>query len=70
MGIIHETPHPYSLSSNGVAERKNRTLVELTNVMLIELHAPLSFWGEPILTVCYVLNRVPHKKSKLTHFEL
>ena len=70
LGIIHETTPPYSPSSNGVAERKNRTLVELTNVMLIESHAPLNFWGEAILTACYVLNRVPHKKSKLTPFEL
>ena len=38
--------------------------------MLIESHAPLNFWGEAILTACYVLNRVPHKKSKLTPFEL
>lgn len=67
MGIIHETTPPYSPSSNGVVERKNRTLVELT---LIESHAPLNFWGEAILTTCYVLNRVPHKKSKLTPFEL
>ena len=32
-------------------------------------HAPLNFWGEAILTACYVLNHVPHKKSKLTPFE-
>ena len=38
--------------------------------MLIESHAPLNLWGEAILTACYVLNRVPHNKSKLTPFEL
>ena len=38
--------------------------------MLIESHAPLNFLGEAILLACYVLNRVPHKKSKLTPFEL
>ena len=43
LGIIHETTPPYSPSSNGVAERKNRILVELTNAMLIESHAPLNF---------------------------
>ena len=58
MRIIHETTRPYSLASNGVTERKNRTLFELTNAMLIEFGAPLHFWGEAILIPCHVLNRV------------
>ena len=70
LGIIHETTAPYSPASNGVVERKNRTLIELTNVMLIEFGAPLHFWGEAILTACHVLNRVPHKKSHTTPFEM
>ena len=70
MGIIHETTAPYSPTSNGVAERKNRTLIELTNAMLIESGGPLHFWGEAILTACHVLNRVPHKKSHITPFEM
>ena len=64
--IIHEsTVQP---ASNGVAERKNKTLTELTNTMLIESSAPLHFLGEAILTTCHVLNRVPHKKSHITPF--
>ena len=43
--IIHETTPPYSPASNGVAERKNRKLINLTNAMLIELGAPLNLWG-------------------------
>ena len=43
--IIHETTPPYSPASNGVAERKNRNLINLTNAMLIELGAPLNLWG-------------------------
>ena len=70
LGIIHETTAPYSPASNGVAERKNRTLIELTNAMLIESGAPLHFWGEAILIACHVLNRVPHKKSRTTSFEM
>ena len=49
-------------------KEKNRTLIELTNAMLIESGAPLHFWGEAILTACHVLNRVPHKKSHITPF--
>ena len=68
--IIHETTALYSPASNGVAKRKNRTLIELTNVMLIESSAPLHFWGETILIACHLLNRVSHKKSHTTHFEM
>ena len=38
--------------------------------MLIESSTPLHFWGEAILTACHVLNRVPHKKSHTTPFEM
>ena len=62
LGIIHETTPPYSLASNGVAKRKNRTLIVLTNAMLIESGVPLHFLGETILTACYDLNKV-HIKS-------
>ena len=68
--IILETTPPYSLASNGMAERKNKILINSTNVMLIKSGAPLKLWGEAILTVCHVLNRVPYKKTKLTPFEL
>ncbi|GAB2288016.1 hypothetical protein Dimus_037973 [Dionaea muscipula] len=34
-GIIHQTITPYSPQQNGVAERKNRTLKEMMNAMLI-----------------------------------
>ena len=44
-GIIYETTTPYSPGSNGVVERKNRTLIVLTNAMLIESSAPLHFFG-------------------------
>ena len=70
MEIIHETTAPYSPASNGVAKKKNITLIELTNAMLIESGAPLHFWDEAILTACHVLNRVPHKKSHTTPFEM
>ena len=71
LGIIHETTTPYSPASNGVVgKKKNRTLTELTNVMLIEFGALLHFWGEAILTACHVLNRVLYEKSHTTHFEM
>jgi transposase InsO family protein len=33
-GVIHDSTPSYSPESNGVAERKNRTLTDLVNTML------------------------------------
>ena len=68
-GIIHERTPPYSPQSNGVAERKNRTLTDLVNARLDTAGLSNEWWGEAILTACYVLNRVPIKNKEKTPFE-
>ena len=68
-GIIHERTAPYSAQSNGIAERKNRTLIELVNAMLETTGLSNEWWGEAILTACHVLNRVPTKNKETTPFE-
>jgi hypothetical protein len=68
-GIIHETTAPYSPPSNGVAERKNRTLTDLVNGMLDSSGLSKPWWGEAILTACFVLNRVPSAKGEVTPYE-
>ena len=68
-GIIHERTLPYSPQSNGIAERKNRTLTDLVNVMLETAGLSKEWWGEAILTACHVLNRVPTKNKEITPFE-
>ncbi|GKA89961.1 putative ribonuclease H-like domain-containing protein [Tanacetum coccineum] len=52
---------------NGVAERKNRTLIDAARTMLVDSKLPTTFWAEVVNTACYVLNRVlvikPHNKT-------
>ncbi|GJW40933.1 putative ribonuclease H-like domain-containing protein [Tanacetum coccineum] len=43
---------------NGVAERKNRTLIEAARTVLADSKLPITFWAEAVNTVCYVQNRV------------
>ncbi|KAK2979733.1 hypothetical protein RJ640_024706 [Escallonia rubra] len=46
---------------NGVAERKNRYLLEVFRASLIEAHLPLSYWGETLILAAYLINRVPSR---------
>ena len=52
--IIHEVTLPHSPESNGAAERKNRTLKEMMNSMLVSSNAPDNLWGETILSACHL----------------
>jgi transposase InsO family protein len=45
-GIIHERTPPYSPQSNGVVERKNRTLTDLINFMLDTTRLSKAWWGQ------------------------
>ena len=63
--FIHERTPPYSPQSNGVAERKNRTLTDLVNAMLDTSSLSKAWWGEAILTACHVLNKVPTKDNEI-----
>ena len=68
--IIHEVTPPYSPESNGVAERKNMTLKEMMDAMLISSNALDNLWGESLLTACFLQNRIPHRKTSKTPYEL
>ncbi|RVW29213.1 Retrovirus-related Pol polyprotein from transposon RE1 [Vitis vinifera] len=58
-GIIHQTTCSNTPHQNGVAERKNRHLLEVVRASLIAAKTPISYWGEAITSVVYLINRVP-----------
>jgi hypothetical protein len=58
-GIELQTTAPYSPSQNGVAERFNRTLIELTRAMLFGRNLPTFLWAEAVRHAAYLRNRAP-----------
>ncbi|GKB83823.1 ribonuclease H-like domain-containing protein, partial [Tanacetum coccineum] len=66
-GIKREFSVARTPQQNGVAERKNKTLIEAVRTMLADSLLPTTFWAKAINTACYVQNRVlitkPHNKT-------
>ena len=58
-GIIHQSSCAHTPQQNGVAERKNRHLVETARTILLHGNVPFRFWGDAVLTACYLINRMP-----------
>ena len=54
---------------NGKVERKNRTLAELVVAVLLNSGAASYWWGEIILIVSYVLNKIPKSKNSISLYE-
>ncbi|GJU92218.1 putative ribonuclease H-like domain-containing protein [Tanacetum coccineum] len=66
-GIKREYSVARTPQQNGVAERRNRTLIKAARTMLADSKLPTTFWAEAVSTACYVQNRVlvvkPHNKT-------
>lgn len=68
-GIKRRLTAPHTPQQNGIAERKNRTLIEITRCMLIGSGLPSSFWAEAVLMANYIRNRCVSLNGK-TLFEM
>nr|GEW09065.1 hypothetical protein [Tanacetum cinerariifolium] len=66
-GIKRESSVPKTPQQNGIAKKKNGTLIEAARTMLADLLLPIPFWAEAVNTACYVQNRVlvtkPYNKT-------
>jgi hypothetical protein len=58
-GIQRKYSCSYSPQQNGIAERKNRHIVEITRAMLNEKNLPNHFWAEMVSTAVYIMNQTP-----------
>jgi hypothetical protein len=55
---------------NGVAEMRNRTLMDMVRSMLSYSTLPIDLWMEALKTAIHILNRVPSKSVSKTSYEL
>ena len=61
---------PGEPQQNGVAERHNRTLMDMVRSMISYSSLPISLWMEALKTAIHILNRVPSKTVPKTPYEL
>ena len=59
-GIRRQLTVPYTPEQNGVAERKNKSIVGATRAMLHDQSLPFFLWDEACSTAVYLQNRSPH----------
>lgn len=60
-GLLHETTCPQTPQQNGVAERKNRHILEIARALLHGAHVPPRYWPDAVATAVHLLNRLPTK---------
>ena len=69
-GIISQLTAPRTPQQNGVAERRNRTLLEMVRSMMSYSTLPISFCRYALGTTIYLLNLGPSKSVPKTPMEL
>lgn len=70
MGIKYQYTSSATPQSNGIAERKNQTLVEMIRCMLKDANLPNMFWGEALMTANYLQDRIVTRSTNKTPYEI
>nr|GFB81846.1 putative ribonuclease H-like domain-containing protein [Tanacetum cinerariifolium] len=64
-GIKREFSVPRTPHQNGIAERKNRTLIKAARTLLEDSLLPIPFWAEAVNTACYETFHINFMENKL-----
>jgi len=56
--ILHQTTCPGTPKQNGVAERKNRHLLEVAHTLMFTMNVPKTFWFDAGQTATFLINRM------------
>ena len=69
-GIESQLTAPGTPQQNGMAERRNRTLLNMVRSMMSFARLPISFWGYALLSASHILDNFPSKSVPTTLDEL
>ena len=69
-GIDAQYTTPSTPQHNGIAERRNHTLLDMVGCMSINSSLPEFLWGEFLKTIAYILNQLSSKFVPKTPYEL
>jgi hypothetical protein len=69
-GIVVQYSMPDVPQQNGVAERRNRTPMDIVRSMLSYSTLPIILWMEALKTTVHILNRVSSKLVPKTPYEM
>ncbi|CAA7027704.1 unnamed protein product [Microthlaspi erraticum] len=58
-GIKRQLTAAYTPQQNGIAERKNRSIMNMARCMMLGMSVPRRFWPEAVQYAVHVLNRSP-----------
>ncbi|KAK4254159.1 hypothetical protein QN277_020331 [Acacia crassicarpa] len=60
-GIVHKSTCPNTPQQNGIAERKNRHILETARAIMFSSNVPKYHWDDAVLTATFLINRMPSK---------